>query len=408
MSEEAIAQVAETSAPAAEEGTAQPAEVVEQTPEVSVSEAEAPASTEAEAPASPKSRNEAKNAMLERIAKAAKDAARDQPRDEQGRFTEEEVEQEEVATDAADTPVATGTESTEEAVDPAAPVSIELPEGHPLRAQGLDKLDGVPQNLERHIRALINGQARRSEVESANNRLDAATEENVRLRARLEALEARNSEPEDPKRQQLLAQVKEHYPEQYEELQAALASKDEARIREAEEAAVQTKLLEQQAVGFLTSVRNVAPGKYPVWAQSGELAQRMQTAVAQYGDYVDIRNKTRTQQGLPTVPATDREFFSWVDTHYVQDPRVQQQLKGAAEKRISAEAQKVAAAERAKMAKAEQERLKEAAQRHSSAAPVPQAVKTHGTTAPTESSNVAHGNRKNAIRDRIRERYATR
>lgn len=74
--------------------------------------------------------------------------------------------------------------STTEAVEgpPDGFVRIDVPEGNPLRAQGRTHFD-VPESEERDYRALVNGAARRAEVEDANRRAQEAERRAIELRA---------------------------------------------------------------------------------------------------------------------------------------------------------------------------------------------------------------------------------
>ena len=327
-----------------------------------------------------------------------------QPRDPAGKFAGEGKD--DVKAETAAAPAAASDADGAKAATPAAgPVSIELPENHPLRAQGITKLENVPPHLELHLRALVKADTRRRDVEESKTALTAVQEENVRLKARLETLTGpdKKSLLDDPKTQQLLAQVKEHYPEQHDLIVEGLKKKDEEKVRAAEEAAVAQAGEGVEAQQFLMKVGEQAPTKYPVWLQSGELANRMRNAAVQYADYVDTRNETMAKQGRPKVRATAEEFFSWVDTNYVRDARVQQSLEQAHTARVNAEANRAAQIERQRLADAEKQRLKDAGQRHSARPPAPPAVRTQGQ-ATDQKAVVPHGNRQRATREALRER----
>lgn len=326
----------------------------------------------------------------------------EQPRDDAGRF---EGEQEASAAD----PVATGSEDSAQADTFAdSTVTIEIDESNPLYAQGVRTLDGVPPHLERHIRTLANGASRRREVEESRTALTAVQEENVRLKARLEALSkpADDSPLNDPKTQDYLRQIREVDPERAEIFEAGLRRQDDERVRAAEDAAVQSAQFEMQAQQFMVDIAQQAPSKYPMWLKNGELAQRMQVAATQYAEYVDTRNLTLQNQGRSPMAASTQEFFSWVDGHYVKDPRVAEHLQGVHKERMQQEAQKAVQAERAKFAEQEKAKLKETAQRHASRPPSPPAVKSQGRAEDTQRVDPAqsHGTRQRAIRGDLRER----
>ena len=109
---------------------------------------------------------------------------------------------------------------------------------------------------------------------------------------------------------------------------------------------------------------------------------------------------------------SSQEFFSWVDTNYVKDKRVQNQLsefKAKSEAKIgTARAQEAVAEERKKLAAEEKKRLTDAADRHGAKPPSPPAVRSQGQVAPippaAEEARRNHGTRQRDVRSSIRQR----
>ena len=111
------------------------------------------------------------------------------------------------------------------------------------------------------------------------------------------------------------------------------------------------------------------------------------------------------------MPNAD-EFFTWLDTNYVKDQRVQSQLadyKKRSEAKIGdARAKEAAVAERRKIAEEEKQRLSEAATRHGTKPPSPPPMRSQGKVVPTTPANEEarrnHGTRQRDLRSSIRQR----
>ena len=131
----------------------------------------------------------------------------------------------------------------------------------------------------------------------------------------------------------------------------------------------------------------------------------------QYGEHVDARNKTLSEQGKQLIQPTAPEFFQWIAPVYVNDPRVQQTVKDEQARQRKTEEERIRAEERAKFAQAEKEKLAEAAQRHSGRPPSTSSHSSSGNIAALteEQRTVMTGaNRRTAIRKGIAQRYGNR
>jgi len=374
------------------------------------------------------SRRERVSAMRERVEKQAQEQARGPD----GRFTSqqepaaEEVAEEEPEVEVATEEVATTVETAAEEVAPSddsgetkAPVepesvTIPLSPDHPLYAQGITELPNVPVHLERAMRTMANASVRKQEVEQARAAQQAAENELAMTRARMEMIESGDIPRADnsPEIQALLKDIENTYPDQIDTVKSALDALQQQTVQTKEAEVMQQVQRQQVGRQFLTEVQSHAHQQYPVWSQSGELSERMRTAVAQYGDYVDTRNANLVAVGQQEQLPTSQEFFSWVDTNYVKDQRVQNQLadfKKKSDAKIgTARAAEAVAAERKKMASAEKQKLSEAATRHGTKPPSPPAMRSQGNVVPAvpanEEARQNHGTRQRDLRASIRQR----
>ena len=381
------------------------------------------------------SRKERVSAIRERITKGA------QPdRGPDGRFVpqeeiaaaeqvaQSETEEEEETEDAAAEQVASTVEAaTEEQVaeeatpseetkaeETPASVTIPLDPSHPLYAQGITELPNVPPHLERAMRTMANATVRKQDVEQARAAQQAAETELALTRARMEMLQSGEVPTADsnPEIQTLLKDIENTYPDQLDTVKSALDALQQQTVQAKEAEVMQQVQRQQVGQQFLTEVQSSASKQYPVWSQTGELPERMRTSVAQYGDYVDARNANLVAVGQQEQMPSSQEFFSWVDTNYVKDERVQSQLaefKKENEARIGNDrAAEAVAAERQKMANAEKLKLTEAATRHGTKPPSPPAMRSQGSVVPATPANEEarqnHGTRQRDLRASIRQR----
>jgi len=261
---------------------------------------------------------------------------------------------------------------------------------------------------------MANANVRKQEVDNARAAQMAAENELALVKARVEMLQSGElqSAETDPQLQTLLQDVEQAYPEQAETVKKAFEALQQQTVNAKEAEVMATVQREQIGRQFLNEVSTQSGQQYPVWAKSGELSERMRIAVAQYGDYVDARNMNLTAVGQAEQMPSPEEFFTWVDTSYVKDTRVQAQLaefNKKREKKIGKKhAKKAAAAERAKLAEEEKGRLAEAANRHGTNPPAPPAMRSQGRVIPATPANQEarqnHGTRQRDLRASIRQR----
>ncbi len=320
------------------------------------------------------------------------------------------------AEDAAEETVAEEATPSEETKAPEEPKSVTIPldPSHPLYAQGITELPNVPVHLERAMRTMANATVRKQEVEQARAAQQAAEQELAMTRARMEMLQSGEIPTADnsPEIQTLLKDIENTYPDQLDTVKSALDALQQQTVQAKEAEVMQEVQRQQIGQQFLTEVQSNAHRQYPVWSQSGELTERMQLAVAQYGDYVDTRNANLAAVGQQEQMPTSQEFFSWVDTNYVKDQRVQSQLaqfKKENEAQIGKDrAAEAVAAERQRLANEEKKKLTEAADRHGTKPPSPPAMRSQGRVVPAAPANEEarqnHGTRQRDLRASIRQR----
>mgnify|MGYP003134840322 CR=1 FL=1 len=374
------------------------------------------------------SRRDRVAAMRNRIAKQAEGET---PRGPDGRFiTQPEAATEEAATDeeepaaaeevAATEPEAAATEvaepvQDEEVATPPKLVTIPLDSNHPLYSQGITELKDVPAHLERAMRTMANASVRKQEVDQARAAQQAAETELAMQRARLEVMQHQSETPSPsatPEMQALMADIEQTYPEQAETVKQAFNALSQQAVQAKEVQALQVVEREQVGRRFLSEVQSGATKAYPVWSETGELGERMRISVSQYGDYVDARNSNLAASGRAEQEPSSQEFFSWVDTNYVKDPRVKNKLAAfqkKAEARIGNDkVSKAVAKERQSMAKKERQKLAEAAERHGTKPPSTPAVRSQGRVVPATPANEEarqnHGTRQRDLRASIRQR----
>lgn len=318
----------------------------------------------------------------------------------------EHAEEEPAAPDVvAETPV---TEELPPAAQAAGAefVTIPLDPRNPLADQGVTELT-VPAHMERHIRTLVNSSVRQKEVQESQAQLDQVRLDNARLAAKVQALQDGTPEA-DPLQVEMLAQIKEHYPEQSAKIEAALAG-EQAQATARKESEIYSEMQrEQVARSFMQQVGSGAGHKYPAWASAGELQDRMASAMSQYGDYVDARNANLGRRGQAEVVPTTDEFYGWVDTQYIKDPRVQSAVIKFRNEQQEQGRAKIAAEERRKLAGQEEAKLSEAAARHAARPPSTPGISSQGTTPPPEDEGAVRalqGNRAKSLKAGIRERY---
>ena len=236
---------------------------------------------------------------------------------------------------------------------------IPLPEGHPLRARGMEQVD-VPEGHEREYRAILNQWTTRSQVSELEDEV-------VRLRAQLEARQ--KSPPpnplDDPTYQRLLDDIDRKYkPEMAQEIKDALRAKWEQGAQPDTAAIEATVAINRQAREFQTEVQSRAAAQYPMWAEQGELGPRMQQHIVAYGDWLDSENQRRFEAKQPPLRPDPGQFFEWVNQTYLKDPRVQAQVRQARTRQQQEALEKARQEERERLRKEEEAKLAEQRQRH--------------------------------------------
>lgn len=291
-----------------------------------------------------------------------------------------------------------------------ATVRIDLPDDHPLRAQGVDHIEVNPAH-ERAVRAVLNNPVRRAEVEQERAQREQTEQRALRAEKQAEAY-----------REQLTALFgNPAVIAQYEEIKAWNPDAAEvfmqgqmARLQEQ----VATKVQEgdqefavQQAErvandfrdGVLTTL--VQANRYEAWPPH-VLQQRVDGALEVYA--VEVRRLAR-ETGRPLTELLNRNSFitGILDNEYRRDPAGQAHLsramsaaQQAAQQRIRTEAQ-TTATEAARTA--EQQKLQEAATRHATKPPVVPAGSSQmrSIELPDDLKGLTADQKRKAIRQRI-------
>ena len=372
--------------------------------------------------------NVSKEARVREAADASRERALGQPRD-QGKFAKE-GESAGPAADALDaTRVASeGTEAAGSASvgsDEPKPatevaggkfVSIPVPAGHPLRDQGVTELTGIPAEQERHIRTTLNAAARSREV-------DEVARKNALLEARLQALSSDMPAQfeSDPRLQTLLHQIEDAEgfgPDLRALVEKAFRALQNEHVGQFEQQAMSRVQMRGEAMQFKDAVLEVAPKMLKVWAESGELDNRLiggagrQGLLAEYGYAIDQYNENLKPGQQPLRP-DPKHFFGWVGKTYTTDPRVKAQMERLSAAEKERERQRIADEVRAEFASEREAKAAEAQRRHGSRPPLGQAA---STSAPPnlESDDASRQamqqpNRKRALRELAKqagERYS--
>lgn len=361
-----------------------------------------------------------------------------QPRDEKGRFASQEgaeqpEEEEGTVGEALQSPEESeATEevaSSEEGVEPSAAeaaeeegaagdhaeaeestepppsegvVHVPLPEGHPLRDQGQESIPTTPEG-ERHVRALVNSHIRRKEVEEAQaeaqRKIDEVTEDNIRLRAELEASTAlRTKLLQDPKIKQEYDSIRNYSPEAAErylrgleaEHQAETQSKVQEQVEEARRQR-QTQRRQKTVQEFRADMKNHVRTAFPQVADVPQLDNVLERAFRAYG--AELHDLER--RGQP-VQLDHKHFVqNHVVPHFMADQaireRIRQRQKQEQQKKREQTERKAKAEAKAEAKEAEKERLRDAAERHKTKNPVaqvPSEVRTgQQSTSPEEDTD---------------------
>lgn len=256
-----------------------------------------------------------------------------QPRESDGKWTADETSPstpEPVV--AADPPPAGPETSTPAAAEPPTGlVTIELPEGHPLRAQGLTSVRATPEE-ERHIRALVNADSpvRRAQLEAAEKRWRDERTRRIEAEAELRAArEGADSLISDPDTVTYLKELREIGEDAKADLYIeGLRARQNARTGEFRaELEQQVTMQEAEARGqeMIAHVVDVAGSRYPAWWSAPVFP-----VVQEYA----ARLKAQWEAGIEAKP-DPAEIIRELDQRFLADPYVRQK---AQEKQAEAEA----------------------------------------------------------------------
>lgn len=212
-------------------------------------------------------------------------------------------------------------------------VEEELDPTHPLRDRGLetvhlpgpDVLPGGEAEYEA-LRSALNNPVRNRQVEQANQRAMQANRRATELEARMEIMQSPEFRQLDPEQNpELRDQIEDHRraygDEAAEELVKSLEARREKMLEERTEEASSQAEWDAAAQQFMQTVGQHAERVFPVWAQNGELREKLAQLIPHYSRLVDAG------QARPDP----RQFFDWAwKSAYAWDPRVQRQAKEGA------------------------------------------------------------------------------
>ena len=277
---------------------------------------------------------------------------------------------------------ASGEDAASPSDDPDAPSvpegydTIPLPDGHPLRDRGEDALP-VPsleelqetfgeergQHYHNYFRHLVNAGAENrqlgrqlSELQSKMARLEAEREV-------AESDEGREWDPRsNPELRQEIEEIRRAYgDERAEQYIEALKAKRKEMVEERANEALSEHQQQQVAHRFVQHVNARAPQAFTVWAESGELGQRLTPLLQEYAKLVDAG--VRDRNGRPYQPHPD-QFEEWAFwEYYAHDPRVQQRARQLGKQTTENERERIEDEVREERKQEERERLEEAARK---------------------------------------------
>lgn len=250
----------------------------------------------------------------------------ERPRDEAGRFSSED--QPETAESSPQDPGAPQAEATtDEATPPPTTVKIPVPEGHPLREQGKEFVT-VPAEEERSVRALMNGVARRSEVEAAFQRASQAEARAREAEAIAEFYRTQGPQLWTPDDQAAYDDISATYgPEAAERFKRGKLSEADqqiAQVRQDAQAQGMRAEHQQTASQFAQAAIEDATVKYP-----GVTEAEVLRAIYLYGAELDRIEKMTGRQ--PQLHADD--FYRIADPLFRSNPRVADETRKQTEAR---------------------------------------------------------------------------
>lgn len=368
-------------------GPETPDVTVEATPTEPQAEVNAP-STVSETETVAKPDEAPKRKSLGDIRKAARERARDRARSERAKQQPRTEDRTRFATAPESQPEEQVAEAAAPSEDEAAAadtvaegyVRIEIPEDHPLRAQGRSHWDVREGDDERDLRAALNQWTRRAQLEESENAQKALQEQleqeqiaRLQLQARLDATS--NIQPQaDTGLQHFMEDLKTAYkdqPELIQTIEQALVAKQQAEVAKAQREAEETALLARSGAQLAQQVAATAPQNYPLWAQTGEIGPRVRQGLMEYASLVDARNAQLVSLGQRPQPANRAEFDRYLQNTYLQDPRIKDQMQKAQNERRARRDAEVREEARRELAAEQQRKAEEAQARHATRPPSP-------------------------------------
>lgn len=300
---------------------------------------------------------------------------------------------------------------------PPGMVRIEVPEGHPLRDQGVDHIHAL-ESEERSHRAALNAAARRSEVEQYRQEIARLQDERIRLQAQVEARQKSGDPMADPAAMEIYQALLEVDPAQAERYKRGLEweAQQAAEARYGELSAERQQAETQQAIQQFVAGAEQAVVEYlpPDLRGLPQMRQHFENAVALYDRHLELE----FSRGRTTPPSHDEFVDVFFKREILTDPTVRQWAERHTEAQKQAEAQRIKADAEAKAladAKAAEEaRLRDAAQRHGTRNPlgnISGAVRTDRASTDTQPQDPTAGltgrNLRNAVRQSVIERART-
>lgn len=292
------------------------------------------------------------------------------PRDEQGRFAAREEEPAAPVADATSeeaVPASDGATDQEAGEGPAEGfVRVPYPEGHPMRAQGVE-FEDVPAAMESRMRALINAQdpARRSEMERLRRERQEERDRRIQLDAELRFYREHGSQlwtqDDQDKYEQIVATWGE---EDAERFKRGRMLENQQLLAQVREQAISEQVVEQwqeMSEGFRGEAFQHLPLQFP-----GVTEGEIETALKMYGAELEQLQRRAEAAGMSAAEFTERVGLSAQDLLRVAGDYLSTR-PGVLQHRGSNEAAKEAERKRieAEVEERKQAELREAAQRHS-------------------------------------------
>lgn len=244
--------------------------------------------------------------------------------------------------------------------DPAAVpdgfVRLAVPEGHPLRARGVEALT-FPKDQEEYGRWALNQAVRAQQVEEYQTRLTQATKEKLRVEAearfwRENAGQFFNTDFYD-KYERIKAEWGEEEAERYKNGVMVQAQNKLQEVTRESEAEFESHQIREQGQAFQRWAVDDAREKFPAFFGSdGQPRPELGRALQLYASQIQA-------SGVPTLD--QRAWYNAALYVYQQMPEVRAAMQAARERSLTEAQEKARQAAEEAAAKAEQERLARAA-----------------------------------------------